>query len=87
MKAVFFDMDRTLTKVPSPLFLATQLGQGFQGKKLEMLLEEGQISDEDFTKEIGEIAKGCTLYQLRSIYGMMPVIDGIQQSGSQAGCS
>jgi phosphoserine phosphatase len=80
MGIAFFDMDLTLTRVVSSVFLGTELGKREEVEKLEEMVMYGKISDADFTKKLGELVKGCTVDRLWEIYRRMPVISGIEDS-------
>lgn len=58
MSLCFFDMDLTLTRVISAVFLGEELGKEAEVERLERLVATGEITDETFTRGLGELAKG-----------------------------
>ncbi|MFH1307252.1 MAG: HAD-IB family phosphatase [archaeon] len=77
MPIIFFDMDKTLTPEISAVFLGTQLGKEAEVLELEELVGSKKISDEKFIVDLGQLARGYSVQQLREFYEKMPLIPGI----------
>jgi len=77
MGIAFFDMDLTLTRAITNIFLADAIGRGADVQQLEEDWQRLGFSEAEYKRRFAAIIEGTTLDQIESMFPFLPLIDGI----------
>lgn len=83
MAIAFFDMDLTITRVITNIFLAEGIGKAKEVRQLEQDWLRLGFAEGEYKRHFGKIIQGTTLEQIDAIIPELPVLEGVAETVQQ----